>query len=60
MEDVELIASAIALILWIPLCLLVGRAAGGYQHSSIGWSVLAFVFVTFPPQPVAHVCDVTD
>ena len=44
MKDIDLIAPAIALVLWIPLSLLVARAAAGYQRSSIGWFVLAFVF----------------
>jgi len=44
MQDLNTILPAIAMILWIPLSLLVGRAAGNYQRSSIWWFVLAFVF----------------
>jgi len=44
MQDLDLILPAIAMILWIPLSLLVGRAARSYQRSPIGWFVLACIF----------------
>ena len=44
MEDLDLILPTFAMILWIPLAFLVGRAARGYQRSPLGWFVLACVF----------------
>ena len=51
MVDLDLILPAIAMLLWVPLSFLVGRAAEAYQRSSVGWFVLAFVF----SPPVAYV-----
>ena len=44
MQDLDLILPAIAMILWIPLALLVGRTATSYQRSPLGWFVLACIF----------------
>ena len=44
MEDLDLILPTICMMLWIPLCLLVARAAGTYRRSPVGWFVLACIF----------------
>ena len=58
MQDLDLILPTICLMLWIPLCFLVARAARTYRRSAIGWFVLACIFSPLAAYVFLLVADV--